>query len=224
MNKKILIGSIIVIAILIGVSFTSVVGYRSVASDVKASPLFNIRSSRAIDEESGDLSCAYVGKGEDINIPILKRSPNGFLINRALNLIKKMDRDTIIGYFDEFMNNREILMDKIKNMKYINKSLLEENNLFTVNTYVCDPECPIPSIYVVLEEFCLFEFIVGMLVSIFTFPFVLAFGVAVLVGLIILLPMLPLYFLYSVFNEDCDILRSFQGPFSCACDTVWCYL
>jgi len=37
MKKKIIIGSIIAVAILIGVSFTSVVGYRIVASDVKAS-------------------------------------------------------------------------------------------------------------------------------------------------------------------------------------------
>ena len=57
MNKKILIGSIIAVTILIGVSFTSVVGYRSVASDVKASPLFNIRTSRAIDEEEKGLRC-----------------------------------------------------------------------------------------------------------------------------------------------------------------------
>jgi len=50
MNKKILLGSILSVAILILVSFTSVLGYNSVDSDVKASPLFNIRSSRAIDE------------------------------------------------------------------------------------------------------------------------------------------------------------------------------
>ena len=42
MNNKILSGSIIAVTVLIGVSFTSVVGYRSVASDVKVSPLFNM--------------------------------------------------------------------------------------------------------------------------------------------------------------------------------------
>jgi hypothetical protein len=42
MNKKILIDSIIAVEILVLVSFTSVVGYISVESDVKISPLFNI--------------------------------------------------------------------------------------------------------------------------------------------------------------------------------------
>ena len=42
MNNKILIGSIASVVILILVSFTSVVGYNSVESDVKVSPLFNI--------------------------------------------------------------------------------------------------------------------------------------------------------------------------------------
>ena len=54
-----------VIIILIMVSFTSVVGYRSVESEVKASPLFHIRTSRAIDVETEDLTCDYVGKGEE---------------------------------------------------------------------------------------------------------------------------------------------------------------
>ena len=54
MNKKILIGSIIAVAILIGISFISVVGYNSVESNAKASPLFNIRTQRAIDGERKD--------------------------------------------------------------------------------------------------------------------------------------------------------------------------
>jgi len=87
MNKKILIGSIIAVTVLIGVSFTSVVGHRSVASDVKASPLFNIRSSRAIDEESEELSCAYVGKGNNINLllPIRNHQEITFSNNTNMN-------------------------------------------------------------------------------------------------------------------------------------------
>ena len=64
MNKKILLGSIIAAVILVLVSFTSVVGYSSVKSTSgKASPLFSIRTSRAIDEETKDFTCDYVGKG-----------------------------------------------------------------------------------------------------------------------------------------------------------------
>ncbi|UCD14590.1 MAG: hypothetical protein JSW60_04005 [Thermoplasmatales archaeon] len=74
MVKKILIGSIIAVAVLICVSFTSVVGFQSVKSNVKASPRFTVRTKRAIDEESKDLTCDYVGKGEEIIIPLPKRN------------------------------------------------------------------------------------------------------------------------------------------------------
>ncbi len=91
MNKNILIGSIITICILIGVSFTSVVGYNNVESNIKNSPLFNIRSSRAIDEENQGLVCEYVGKGEEITIPI----PILIKFNKRILLKKTLER--IIG-------------------------------------------------------------------------------------------------------------------------------
>ena len=71
MNKKILISSIIAVAILILVSFTGVVGYQTTQSSTmaRASPLFAVRSSRAIDEESKDIVCDYIGKGNTFPIP-----------------------------------------------------------------------------------------------------------------------------------------------------------
>jgi hypothetical protein len=79
---------------LIGVSFTSVVGYRGVASDVKASPLFNIRISRAIDEESEVLTCEYVGRGDDFYLLIPERDRKISLIQNFINKISKMDDTT----------------------------------------------------------------------------------------------------------------------------------
>ncbi len=100
MTKKILIGSIITICILVGVSFTSVVGYNSGASDVKASPLFNIRSSRAIDEENVELSCEYVGKGEEINIQLPKRNNKIELVQKMVDKIRQMNNKE----FNKFVN------------------------------------------------------------------------------------------------------------------------
>ena len=93
MNKKILIGSIIAVAILILVSFTGVVGYQTTKSSniAKASPLFTIRSSRAIDEESKDIACDYVGKGNRIIIPLPKRNNKVELLDRFTNIIRTMD-------------------------------------------------------------------------------------------------------------------------------------
>ncbi len=109
MNKKILIGSIIAVTVLIGVSFTSVVGYRSGASDVKASPLFNIRTSRAIDEESEELSCEYVGKGEDVDLIISPGDNELKLIRKLIEKIQSMDEET----FTKFMNHIIENLDKI---------------------------------------------------------------------------------------------------------------
>jgi len=107
MNKKILITCIIAICILIGVSFTSVVGYRSVASEVKASPLFNIRSSRAIDEESEGLSCEYVGRGED-GLSIPKRDGRILLIHKITSEISEMDDTTFDRFLDLVINRLEL--------------------------------------------------------------------------------------------------------------------
>ncbi|UCD13577.1 MAG: hypothetical protein JSW60_08480 [Thermoplasmatales archaeon] len=91
MNKKLLVGSIIAVAVLIGISFTSVVGYSSVKSNVKASPLFTIRTQRAIDEESKDLTCDYVGKGEECFLSIPKRDNKTELIIKVIDALRKMD-------------------------------------------------------------------------------------------------------------------------------------
>ena len=90
MNKKILLGSILSVVILILVSFTSVIGYQS-TSNTKVSPLFNIRTSRAIDEKSEELSCEYVGKGEEYRLSIPKWNSRELLYQQVIDYIHKMD-------------------------------------------------------------------------------------------------------------------------------------
>ena len=115
MNKKILIGSIIAVAILISVSFTSVVGYNSVTSDVKASPLFTVRSSRAIDEESRDIACDCVGKGEvnEISFPVRDRELS--LIYLTIKKLDKIDAELIRFRFQQ------------NNLLYLEKLIGNEN-------------------------------------------------------------------------------------------------
>ncbi len=98
MDKKILIGSIIAVAILIGVSFTSVVGYQRIKTDVKISPLFNIRTSRAIDGESEELTCKYIDKGNTLPFP--KRDDRTIFTQKFIDIINKMDN----GIFDRFID------------------------------------------------------------------------------------------------------------------------
>jgi len=102
MNKKILLVSIIAVVILILVSFTGVVGYQTTKSTTiaKASPLFSVRSTRAIDKESKDLTCDYVGKGEENIISIPKRDNGVVLLQKFKDTISKMDDAT----FDRFID------------------------------------------------------------------------------------------------------------------------
>ena len=72
MKNKILIGSIIAVTILILMSFTGVVGHQTTSSTIaKASPLFTVRSNRAIGEESKVIDCNYVSKGNKLSFPNL---------------------------------------------------------------------------------------------------------------------------------------------------------
>jgi len=107
MNNKILLGSIISVVILILVSFTSVVGYNSVESDKILSPLFNIRSNRAIDKESKDFTCDYVGKGEEITIPLPVRNNGELLLEKVKDRISKMDGE-------EFNRFKNLIIDELR--------------------------------------------------------------------------------------------------------------
>ena len=100
MNKKILLGSTIAVVILVLVSFTGVVGYQTTKSSTiaRASPLFSVRNKRAIDKESKGFTCDYVGKGEETNIPLSGRMKRIELVQKAVNIISKMDEKTFNNF------------------------------------------------------------------------------------------------------------------------------
>jgi hypothetical protein len=90
MNKNILaIGSIIACIILLVASLSPVVGYNSARSSVRDSPLFSVRTKRAIDQDRDELTSEYVGKGNWIPIPT--RNSNMVLIQKTINRFCQMD-------------------------------------------------------------------------------------------------------------------------------------
>jgi len=135
MNKKILIGSVIAVAILVLVSFTGVVGYQTTKSSTiaKASPLFTVRSSRAIQKDSEDFTDNYLGKGKKTNIYLPKSIDKIDKIETLINLLKKMDDKTI-----------QILVPKI--MYHLNKNedinrFNNEQIYFSLKTLKDNPDC-----------------------------------------------------------------------------------
>ena len=122
MNKKILIGSIITVAILISVSFTSVIGYRYVESNLKPSPLFAVRSSRAIDGDSKDFTCDYVGKGEETTIHFPASNSRNTQLQKVIEVIDGIDKETF-NKFVNFLINRQGKRVKEENIPEIVKAL-----------------------------------------------------------------------------------------------------
>ncbi|UCF12928.1 MAG: hypothetical protein JSW06_01390 [Thermoplasmatales archaeon] len=142
MNKKVLVGSIISVVILILVTFTSVVGYRAVESNVKVSPLFTVRTSRAVNKESKDLSCDYVGKGEETNIHLSGRMKRVEQAQKAVDIISNMDDKAFSKFvarfilhlkYQEYLTRKEI--SEISHALYDTRNPNEMKNYNKNNFY-----------------------------------------------------------------------------------------
>ena len=149
MSKKLIFGSVIVVAVLVGVSLTSVVGYQSVKSDVKASPLFNIRTSRAIDEESKDFTCDYVGKGEVSILSIPTRKYSIQMVEKFIESISKMDdvtfnrfKNSIINYLrNEYNNDDETISESVTLLNQLRNEPMKLSELNGENKFHSEASC-----------------------------------------------------------------------------------
>ena len=125
MNKKILIGSITAVVILVLVSFTGIGGYQTISSTIaKVSPLFTIRTNRAIGVESKNLNCNYTSKR--IMLPFPNRDEKNKLTEEIVDSIRKMDDKTyekfiatIIDFAQKDIRFNNVNSDKIKEALYL---------------------------------------------------------------------------------------------------------
>ena len=177
MHNKILVCSIIVIAVLIGASFTSVVGYKSVESNVKESPLFNTRINSALKKDSKDFSCDYIGKSKISVLFFPQRDKTLFPFKKVVDGISKMDDLA----FNIFVDKVVIKLCESKVLK--EKDFLKVRELFNfirnnpedAKKYPFDLKkhsytigCPPPT-FEVTPEFC-FKLFVLLGLLIVTFP------------------------------------------------------
>ncbi len=116
MDKKPIIRvSICSVVLLVLASLSNVVGYQSIKSTaVNDSPLFSVRTKRAINEENKSiLTFNYLGKGQ---YPILipQRDNEAELVRKFIDKIRAMDDDTFnkfIGTIINQINHRDNLKD-----------------------------------------------------------------------------------------------------------------
>ena len=137
MEKRILLGSIIAVVILVLMSFTGVVGYQTTKSSTiaKASPLFTVRTDRAIDKESIGFTCDYVGKGEEINIPIPKRNDTKIEIEKVLDILTKIDNKTFNNFIKKIIRDKRV---KDRDIQIITKALFYLRNIYKEKQYTSD--------------------------------------------------------------------------------------
>ena len=109
MKKKILIGSIIAVVILILMTFTSVVGFQSVKSNSKIhSPLFKIRSERVSNTAQKRFLSNYIGKEDDITISFPTRDNKTSSILKIMNNIINMDDETFHRFIDKIEKSNQV--------------------------------------------------------------------------------------------------------------------
>lgn len=134
MDKRILvIGCILAVAILIDVSFTSVVGYSSNNSNsIRASPLFKLRTNRAIENGEDVTTCDYVGKGKGLTIPILERDNLNAIRQQLLDKIKGMNEKELKAFKNDII--------RLMNQKGFDEEINNANQLAPAQdfTYDCD--------------------------------------------------------------------------------------
>lgn len=102
MNRKLMISSIAVAVIIVLISFTSVIGFQTTKSKlIKDSPLFNVRTQRAINKPSKDVMITeYIGKRKTITISFPTKNTTLLLLQKVIDGISTM-KDIV---FSKFLN------------------------------------------------------------------------------------------------------------------------
>ena len=116
MNKKILLGCIGAIVIIMLASFSSVIGEQTRnSSEMKDSPLFHIRTLRATDNPNGEaITTDYIGKGKSITLPLSTHSNTQLFFRKAIESINKIDEAS-------FNNFLETAVNKLRESEMVNK-------------------------------------------------------------------------------------------------------
>jgi hypothetical protein len=101
-NKLLTYGSITACVVLVLAGLSPVVGFDSVRSSVKDSPLFHLRTQRALDREQNIQTCTYLGKDKNINILFPTRESYRTLqFHRILDMMRMMDDGSIGELIDK---------------------------------------------------------------------------------------------------------------------------
>jgi len=94
-----------VVFILVSVSFASTVGVSGVTSDMKISPLFEIRRQRITDDETNAIEPDYLGMHTRLVIPLPPVNDTLELLKRFIRILNRMDEKTVDNFIDVFRSH-----------------------------------------------------------------------------------------------------------------------
>jgi hypothetical protein len=175
MDKKPLIGvSILAVVLLVMGSLSNVVGYQSVKSTVNDSPLFNVRTQRASNQQIGIFKSDYLGKGRETNLDISRKDIKEEYIDKIINFFIRMDAES----FNKFVNRFIFLFHQngVSNLKVTDREI--KDTLYQIKN---NPEI-LKKYYLLMQEKGILErtfdniCLLALFLTIFLWPiFVLVF-------------------------------------------------
>jgi len=103
-KRPLIVVSICAVVLLVVGSLSNVVGYQSVLSTtVNDSPLFNVRTQRAINQQQNSITSQYLGMGiNELSFPL--RDTDSKMIQKFINRIRTMDDETFNRFIDYAVN------------------------------------------------------------------------------------------------------------------------
>lgn len=126
MKRKVSIGSIFAAAIIVSISFISVVSYQSVQANENenSSPLFVVRTQRATQKIGEGITSMFLGKDKQLNI-FPRQNQNEDMIKKAIDFFTSNPTllTTLLNKLDKFPYINELLakygVNKLDVKKYV---------------------------------------------------------------------------------------------------------
>ncbi|PNX52277.1 MAG: hypothetical protein BV458_10375, partial [Thermoplasmata archaeon M9B2D] len=129
--------SVVTVVIVVFGSLANVVGYQSVKSTINDSPLFNVRTQRATNQQQKILTSQYLGMGKENLLQFPIRDSRTEQLSKTIDIISNMD-DTTFARFTELCIQKarqdDTLHDLSRNQIVQAFLILKTKPEFVVNT------------------------------------------------------------------------------------------
>jgi hypothetical protein len=137
-KKPLIIVSLCAVVLLVLGSLTNVVGYQSVKSTLNDSPLFNVRTQRATNQQQNTITSQYVGIGRESYLQFPIRDNKIEQLEKVIDILSNMD-DTTFARFTELCiqkaRQNDILRDVSRYQIVQSLLLLKTNADAIIYTY-----------------------------------------------------------------------------------------